>query len=185
LKSKITKIIAKETLRKLGELRESKNFETQKKIFQHLKLRVKNKCFLKKGTYLQLIKYYKTETKTFSISSSYNEIHHILPKHAGGQNTVDNRLRLSIRRHILAHLVRFLEYGEEKDLKAYLLRKQTQNVDLSSHGKRIVIVNRELGQGFWNSETQAELGRRGGSKGGLANTEAQFLSRQAVGKKFG
>ena len=41
------------------------------------------------------------------------------------------------------------------------------------------------GKGRWDSKEQSERGKKGGGKGGSANTQHQFEARQAVGKKYG
>jgi hypothetical protein len=113
------------------------------------------------------------------------ETHHILPKFAGGSNKPDNLIRLPVRIHILAHLIRFLEFGELKDYNVFLFRKNTLGWDLTTHGKRMAARNKLLKLTFWDPNVQSELGKRGGTKGGLANTKKQFQARQKVGLEYG
>jgi hypothetical protein len=85
----------------------------------------------------------------------------------------------------LAHLLRYLEFGEKQDFHAYVLRKATKDVDLSSHGKRMVEYNKQNQTTFWDPRFQSEQGKKGGKKGGSANTPAQQEARSKVGKEYG
>lgn len=113
------------------------------------------------------------------------ELHHILPKFAGGTNAKENLILLSVEDHTKAHYLRYEQYGEKGDRLAYLLREKMTN--------KAAIIWRELGIatrkkkkiGFWDSEWQRVQGKKGGPKGGKANTALQFAARSKVGKTFG
>lgn len=46
-------------------------------------------------------------------------------------------------------------------------------------------VTKGRGKGFWDPCLQSKLGKRGGSKGGSANTSDQYQARQKVGNTYG
>lgn len=139
--------------------------------------RVESNRFLKPGTYEKYIDYLRTKPVVGSA-----ERHHVLPKHVGGGEEPANIVKIAIRDHVLAHLLRYLETKDLPDFKAYILRKSTQDVDMSSHGKRRVLIQRALGTRFCNPEVQRELGKKGGAKGGFKNTQAQYEARSKVGR---
>ena len=46
--------------------------------------------------------------------------HHIVPRHAGGDNSPSNLVELTIEEHAEAHRILYEEYGRKQDLAAYL-----------------------------------------------------------------
>lgn len=113
------------------------------------------------------------------------EKHHILPRFARGTDGPENLVLLTPRQHILVHLLRYLELGQTQDFRAYVLRKATKDVDLSSHGKRVAEFYKQNDMFFFNSEFQSMQGKKGGKKGGSANTQLQQEARSKVGKAWG
>lgn len=113
------------------------------------------------------------------------EKHHIVPKYEGGTDAPDNLVSLTPRQHVLTHLLRYLEIGQSGDFLAYVLRNATKDVDMSSHGKRMAEYYRQNQLFFFNSEFQSAQGKKGGSKGGSANTQLQWEARSKVGKTWG
>lgn len=67
--------------------------------------------------YLDLIEKCR-ERDLNKISGQYTELHHILPKSKGGNNNEDNLVRLTIKEHVLAHILLYLAYPED-DLFAF------------------------------------------------------------------
>ncbi len=114
------------------------------------------------------------------------EFHHEPPHHTK-QSSDDSPFNVdaSVEDHILLHQYRWIAYGEKGD---YLMFKGRQN-DTQEFRKvmneRRIQVTKERGNGFWDPSLQSTLGKRGGSKGGSANTEEQFKSRQKVGQTYG
>jgi hypothetical protein len=114
------------------------------------------------------------------------EFHHEPPHHTK-QSSGDSpfNVNASVEDHILLHQYRWIAYGEKGD---YLMFKGRQN-DTQEFRKvmneRRIQVTKERGNGFWDPSLQSTLGKRGGSKGGSANTEEQFKSRQKVGQTYG
>jgi hypothetical protein len=114
------------------------------------------------------------------------EFHHEPPHHTK-QSSDDSPFNVdaSVEDHILLHQYRWIAYGEKGD---YLMFKGRQN-DTQEFRKvmneRRIQVTKERGNGFWDPSLQSTLGKRGGSKGGSANTEEQFKSRQKVGQTCG
>ena len=142
--------------------------------------RVQQGRLLKPGTYMKFMEHLKTKPV-----QGPREKHHIVPKHMGGTDQPSNLIAISVRDHCLAHLLLYLEKGKRGDLIAYVLRQSSQHIDMKSQGQRIAFINKTLGNNRWNSNMQRELGLRGGSKGGLKNSEAQKIARSAVGREWG
>lgn len=113
------------------------------------------------------------------------ECHHICPKHAGGTEEKSNKIFLSAEDHMLAHYYRFMVFQEKGDRLAFLLIKKQTTESRKIMQELAVAANKEKGNLFWNSEWQRKQGQKGGSLGGSANTPAQFLARQAVGRVQG
>ena len=129
--------------------------------------------------YEQFLEYVKN--KTYS-KDEYTEYHHE-PPHYTGNSSDDSPLNVmaSLNDHILLHQYRWVVYGEKGD---YLMFKGRQK-DIADFrrvmNERRIEITRSRGHGFWDPKLQSELGKRGGSKGGSANTEAQYKARQKVG----
>jgi hypothetical protein len=120
-----------------------------------------------------------------SASTEYMEKHHILPRFEGGGDEEDNLVLLSPEEHVFAHFLRYLEYGKLQDADVVLFRYGCkEEAKRLAHQVGLEKMRRE-NKGRWDSKVQSERGKKGGSRGGLANTQAQFEARQAVGKQYG
>ncbi len=113
------------------------------------------------------------------------ERHHIVPMFEGGIKQDENVVMLSLENHMLAHFLRYLAYGKNEDAAMVIFR-----AGYSEEGRRVAQKSsldkmKDLKKGRWDSEAQRELGKKGGKKGGSANTEEQFAARQKVGKEYG
>jgi hypothetical protein len=157
------------------------NFSPQtEKLIRWAIARVKKGLRLKPGTYSKFIDRMKLKD-----TQGNTEKHHILPRHRGGLDNLSNLIILEVRDHIAAHLILYLEFGYQGDLNAYIFRKATSHINFKTQGQRIAELNRLHEKGWFNTEVQRELGKRGGAKGGLANTDVQFKARSKVGNKYG
>jgi hypothetical protein len=146
---------------------------------QHIRNRVQKK-FLPPGTTEKYIQNCSSFNQTRKDQPNIVfERHHILPRFAGGTNDPKNIVLLTPRQHILAHLLRYLEFGEKQDFHAYVLRKATKDVDLSSHGKRMVEYNKQNQTTFWDPQFQSEQGKKGGS----ASREKAAVQKLQLNKK--
>lgn len=150
-------------------------------LIDYAKSRVAQGKCLPPGTYARYMNYLRNKP----LVEGNTERHHVIPKHQNGSDKPDNLIRIAVRDHILAHLLLYLEQGQPGDIQAYTLRKCSQHVDLREQGKKIAFLNKMANRGRFNSDTQRELGLRGGKIGGSRNTEAQRAARSAVGKQFG
>jgi len=133
--------------------------------------------------YEQFLDYVRNKTYP---EGTLKEFHHEPPHHTK-QSSNDSPLNVnaSVEDHILLHQYRWIAYGEKGD---YLMFKGRQNDNQEFRkvmNERRIEVTKGRGSGFWDPDLQSVLGKRGGSKGGSANTEEQFLSRQKVGKTYG
>lgn len=157
----------------------------QTKRNQYIRKRVQKK-FLPPGTTEKYIQNCSSFNKTIKDQPKIVfEKHHIIPRFAGGTNDPENIVLLTPRQHILVHLLRYLELGKKQDFAAYILRKASKDVDLSSHGKRMAEFNKQDQTTFWDPQFQSEQGKKGGKKGGSAKTPLQQKARSEVGTKWG
>lgn len=131
--------------------------------------------------YEQFIEYCKTE----NFDSEYYEKHHIVPKHSGGTDDKENLIYLPPHIHTLTHYYRWLSFQEIGDKVAYEMRRNQNIESVKLRSQLDVETNKQKGNTFWNSEWQRKQGIKGGTKGGSANTQNQFIARQKVGKTYG
>lgn len=115
----------------------------------------------------------------------YVEKHHIQPRFEGGGNEEENLILLSPEEHVFAHFLRYLQYGELQDAAAVLFRYGYNEEARRLNQKASLEKMKRERKGWWNRKEQSEKGKKGGAKGGSANTREQFNSRQNVGKNFG
>jgi hypothetical protein len=116
------------------------------------------------------------------------ESHHIIPRHEGGSDETENLVLLLIKDHVIAHWLRWKELDSKKDKLAYLFRVSDTEERAELRRQSVMAARAEdqkQGKGFFNSELQRQSGLRGGSRGGSANTTAQFVPRSALGQKQG
>lgn len=69
----------------------------------------------------------------------YTEVHHIIPRHAGGDDSKENLIRLDYRQHCFAHRLLWKAYGKAGDYKAWVLMTN-QEVDA------VLATHKALGQ---------------------------------------
>lgn len=98
--------------------------------------------------YENLITKFKLQTLDKEV---YTERHHIVPKHSGGTDCVDNLITVTYRQHRLLHKIRWKAFGYRGDKLAYIL--------MYSAGDDLSTVKR------------AEVGRLGG----IANVESGWI----------
>lgn len=162
-----------------------KNPLLQNKRNRYIRDRIQKKL-LPSGTTEKYIQYCVSKNKTTNGSSNLGfEKHHVTPRFLGGTDNPENIVLLTPRQHVLVHLLRYLKYGEKNDLKASIFRTSTQGVDLSSHGKRMAVYNKQTQTTFWNPKFQSEQGKKGGKKGGSTNSPLQQEARSKVGTEWG
>ncbi len=60
-----------------------------------------------------------------SFNGEKTQIHHIIPKHAGGKNNYFNRILLTVSEHQMAHAIRYSVYKEFGDYNVSYMNKLT------------------------------------------------------------
>lgn len=119
-------------------------------------------------------------------SGTLTELHHEPPHHTGNSSDESPaNVRASVRDHVLLHQYRWISYGEKGDYLMFKGRFGDTEEFRKVMNERRIEVTRARGSGFWNPELQSVLGKRGGPKGGSANTQDQFFARQKVGNTYG
>lgn len=118
------------------------------------------------------------QTKTKNL-----ERHHILPKHDGGKDQ-DEVIFCTPQDHTIAHLYRFLVYGQKGDWVAYHMRKN-QTVVGRERSLLAVTQNKKKQNLFWNPIWQREQGKKGGKKDGNLNSPSQKKQRHMLGLTYG
>lgn len=113
------------------------------------------------------------------------EKHHVFQKHGGGTDAPENLISVSIEDHVLLHYYRYRAFGAIGDKLAYLFRISDNDKRSRLRSEALVAANKKAQRLFWDKNWQRKQGLKGGSKGGLANTEKQFKARQAVGTIYG
>lgn len=96
-----------------------------------------------------------------------DEVHHIIPTAEGGPNDFWNLVPVTFAEHCLAHKLRFEAYGKHGDYIASISREDTP-----ASAKEIKTMTSKLGHakmkekniGFYNSDSQRELGKRSGGR---------------------
>jgi hypothetical protein len=100
----------------------------------------------------------------------YLEKHRILPGHQTGKYNEENVVLLTFPQHVMAHYIRYLQYGDLGDHLAVnqMLRQNNAQFrrDMASYagklgGKKQQQNLRDQNRGWFNSEVQRELGRKG------------------------
>lgn len=89
----------------------------------------------------------------------YTETHHVVPRHAGGDDSPDNLVVVTYRQHVFLHRLLWKAYNRPQDLAAYRLMS------------RIV------------ADKKIELCSMAGKIGGAKNRDSGHMSR--IGKEYG
>lgn len=112
--------------------------------------------------------------------SSFDEKHHIIVNTAGGPDEIWNLIPVTYAEHKELHQLRYEAYGEEGDRVASLSREEMhiyQKEQKTEASKRGHATQKEKKLGFFNSEVQAELGRRSASLGKTPKRDAAYAKQ--------
>lgn len=128
------------------------------------------------------------------------EIHHIVPKFAGGTDDISNLIAVSPIEHAKLHYLRYQEFGDFRDLCSYYMIgynfSEAHKITASEGGKIGGKKVYELGIGIFRDDTEriewARLGGKAGAKSQMENkigihTDDQELRKQwsSIGGKKG
>lgn len=119
--------------------------------------------------YFAFIEKYKNQVFDEGV---YTEVHHIRPRHAGGDDSKENLIRLTYRQHVFAHLLLWKAFENRNDKIAYTLMT---SVDID----KVKFLRSEFGkiQGEKNKDFMKELGKHYGPINGKRNVESGLLDR--------
>lgn len=114
--------------------------------------------------------------KHYGIVLDDMEIHHIIPRHAGGTDDIENLIALRKDDHALAHLKRYEETGDFRDLCAYHMIgynfSEAHFVSSSNGGKLGGRKVYEQRAGIFRSEEERKIwASMGGKVGGKVQAE--------------
>jgi hypothetical protein len=175
----------------LGELprnRQSKNFKLPNSTTFNLIIKARQKN--NRDVYLEFMKKIsekqKNYEKRFLITKQnkkkvcyvlkktqkfvYLEKHRVVPGHENGKYTTENTLLLTFQEHVMAHYLRFLQYKKQEDFMSLSLMLSTSTEEArrirasiagSIGGKKQQELLREQNRGWYNSEVQSQLGKKG------------------------
>lgn len=117
--------------------------------------------------YFAFIEKYKNQVFDDGV---YTEKHHIIPRHAGGDDSKQNLIRLTYRQHIFAHNLLWKAYGNFGDHLAYILMT---NIDVD----KTLLIRREIGKrvGGAQREFMSKLGKSHGPIQGKLNVDSGLL----------
>lgn len=82
------------------------------------------------------------------ISGNYYEKHHILPKHMGGDDSIDNLVLMTTQQHALAHFILFRIHKNKENKIAYLMKSGQTDSGNKLRVELAVQANRTYGNGF-------------------------------------
>jgi len=123
----------------------------------------------------------KTYLATLLEKEAGFEVHHILPKHANGDNSKDNLVCLLFEDHALAHYVRSLIYKSKKDFIACSFMLQNETPEIRSERAKLAgkiggvitqVQNRQKNLGRYNSKLQSIYGKLSAEKNRQQKTGA-------------
>jgi hypothetical protein len=110
------------------------------------------------------------------------EVHHIVPLHDGGTNEIDNLIVLTKEEHKLAHMKRYEETGNFKDLCSYHMIgynfSEAHKVSSSVGGKIGGAKVKQLGIGICS--TNETLRKQWASLGGKAGGKVQYENKIGI-----
>lgn len=116
------------------------------------------------------------------------EKHHIISRFDGGTNDPSNLVLVSIKEHVIAHWLRWKVLEKPQDYAAFLFRIGDTEEAIAQRNLAIKAARERdkiEGRFMYDPEWQQEMGKRGGVRGGSANTEKQYQARQKVGLDYG
>jgi general stress protein YciG len=116
------------------------------------------------------------------------EKHHIIPRFDGGTDDPSNLVLVSIKEHVIAHWLRWKVLEKPQDYAAFLFRIGDTEEAIAQRNLAIRAARERdkiEGRFMHDSEWQREMGKKGGARGGSANTEKQYQARQKVGLEYG
>lgn len=111
----------------------------------------------------------------------YLEKHRIVPGHENGKYEKENTLLLTFPEHVMAHYLRFLQYGKSEDKNAVSLMLSNSNEETrylrasfagSIGGKKQQQLLQEQKRGWYSTEIQSQLGKKGAAKARSLNVGA-------------
>jgi hypothetical protein len=105
-----------------------------------------------------------------------HEIHHIIPKHAGGEDIVENLEAVTPTQHAERHLTRYKETGDFRDLCAYYMIgynfTEAHRISSSNGGKVGGKKVYNTGVGIFRSEADRKVwASMGGKVGGIVQRD--------------
>lgn len=116
------------------------------------------------------------------------EKHHIIPRFDGGTNDSSNLVlvRRTIKEHVISHWIRWRVLAKPQDYAAFLFRIGDIEEAISQRNFAVRAAReRDKKEGLLciilsvgSANQKQEMGKRGGARGGSANTEQQYQARQ-------
>jgi hypothetical protein len=151
--------------------------EKRKKDGQNIYEDYMDRKYRKKKDYQSAVGTINGATSSIYIDRKTNEIvylekHRIIPGYEGGNYMESNVVLLKFNEHVMAHYLRFLQYGNFNDSKAVQImllndsqeiRRKIAQIAGQIGGKKAQELLREQGRGWYNSEIQSKLGKKGSS----------------------
>lgn len=105
-------------------------------------------------------------------AKTYVEKHHIIPRHAGGSDDSSNLVFLTYEDHVIAHYIRWVVFNDTRDQIAWKVmlgdplevRRLKQSLAGQIGGQKVQELLLEANLGWYNSQIQSELGKKGAQK---------------------
>lgn len=118
--------------------------------------------------YFAFIEKYKNQVFD---EGTYTEVHHIIPRHAGGDDSKENLIRLNYKQHTFAHHLLWKAYNNIGDKLAFTFMS---NVDIDKQNFIRVEVGKMVGAR--HRDFMIELGKKMGPIQGKINVESGLLA---------
>lgn len=111
--------------------------------------------------------------------TEFLNVHHILPKHAGGTNDPDNLVTLTYREHIFAHKLLFKIHDNYLDQYAFLLMSSKTEEAMHELKRVAGKIGGKRAQELHGPRIQSAGGKVGGKVSGKMNAESGHIQRLA------
>lgn len=107
--------------------------------------------------------------------------HHIIPKHAGGDNNEKNLVKVNLIEHYLLHFVLFKQNNSTKDFHAAMMLSGNCGKSAIARGKAGALVCKNKGvNAFYDPILRKEICKKGGQVTGKMNAESGHLKRISI-----
>ena len=130
-----------------------------------------------KMDYEEFIDFFKWRNENFPNRVGKIHKHHILPKHAGGSSDGETVV-LNTVEHSIVHYLRYLKYGQTKDLTAYhMLSGNFESLSQYAGRQAAKVCRKNKKNSFFDPILHKKAASKGGKVTGAKNVKSGHLLR--------